>query len=242
LQLLIIAWQVQLQIITAVVKLFLKTSQSPAKRDEAQQLLQTVLKNATSECDNPDIRDRAYIYWRLLSINPDNAIAREVVLADKPAITSTIQNLPQGLLEQLLAELSTLASVYHKPPSAFMEARRGKGFGILMKRAIEEQRENAAENPITAAAGQKSNIENLLDIDFDGAAPASAAIATLPGGLADLMGSPEAQGSNMDDLFSLGMGGGAGLSNGFEGLDIGGTASPPQMGSKKTNQDILGLF
>jgi len=250
-QLLICGWQVQLQIITAIVKLFLKTSQSPAKRDEAQQLLQTVLKNATSECDNPDIRDRAYIYWRLLSINPDNVIARDVVLADKPAITSTIQNLPQGLLEQLLAELSTLASVYHKPPSAFMEARRGKGLGILMKRAIEEQRENAAENPITAAAGQKSNIENLLDIDFDGAAPASAAIATPPpGGLADLMGTSEVQspvvggGSNLDDLFGLGMGGGgAGLSNGFEGLDIGGTASPPpQTASKKTNQDILGLF
>lgn len=124
-----------------------------------------------------------------------------------------------------------------------------------MKRAIEEQRENAAENPITAATGQKNNIENLLDIDFDGASPATPSAATPPppGGLADLMGSPEVQspvvggGSNMDDLFGLGMGGGggggAGLSNGFEGLDIGGTASPSQqLGSKKTNQDILGLF
>jgi len=40
-----------------------------------------------------------------------------------------------------------------------------------MKRAIEEQRENAAENPITAAAGQKSNIENLLDIDLTARRP-----------------------------------------------------------------------
>jgi AP-1 complex subunit beta-1 len=243
--------QVQLQILTAVVKLFLKTAQNPTKRDESQQLLQTVLKNATSENDNPDIRDRAYIYWRLLSINPDNAIARDVILADKPPITSTIQNLPQGLLEQLLAELSTLASVYHKPPSAFMEARRGKGLGILMKRAIEEQRENAAENAISATTAQKSNIENLLDIDFDGAAPASAAPA---GGLGDLMGSPEVQspvgaGGNLDDLLSLGMGGG-GLENGFAGLDLGGvgsgsgsgTATPQGAGAKKTNQDILGLF
>jgi AP-1 complex subunit beta-1 len=251
--------QVQLQILTAVVKLFLKTAQNPAKRDEAQQLLQTVLKNATSENDNPDIRDRAYIYWRLLSINPDNAIARDVILADKPPITSTIQNLPQGLLEQLLAELSTLASVYHRPPAAFIEARRGKGLGILMKRAIEEQRENAAENAILATAGaQKNNVENLLDIDFDGGAPATPSTGV---GLADLM-SPTVQSpvvgpgqSNLDDLLSLGMGGGEGggggaagmgLENGFAGLDLGGSSgtATPQAGTagKKTNQDILGLF
>ena len=29
--------------------------------------MQTVLQAATAETDNPDIRDRAYIYWRLLS-------------------------------------------------------------------------------------------------------------------------------------------------------------------------------
>jgi len=122
-----------------------------------------------------------------------------------------------------------------------MEARRGKGFGI-MKRAIEEQRENAAENPITAAASQKSNIENLLDIDFDGAAPASAAITTPPGGLADLMGSPEAQGSNMNDLFGLGMGGGAGCRTDSRAGYWRGCLAAATDGSKKTNQDILGLF
>ncbi|KAF8247704.1 Adaptor protein complex beta subunit [Wilcoxina mikolae CBS 423.85] len=249
--------QVQLQILTAVVKLFLKTFQSPAKRDESQKLLQTVLKEATSECDNPDIRDRAYIYWRLLSINPDNAIATQVILADKPPITSTIPNLPQNLLDQLLAELSTLASVYHKPPAAFMEVRRGKGLGGLMRRAIEEQRENMAENPVAAAvAGQnKSNIENLLDIDFDGAAPASAAVNTPPVGLEELMSvqSPIATappGGGLEDLFGLdgGSGSGNGLSGGFEGLDIGGgggggfMSQQQQQQEKKSNQDILGLF
>lgn len=53
--------QVQLQILTAVVKLFLK------KPDNNQGLVQTVLQAATADNDNPDIRDRAYVYWRLLS-------------------------------------------------------------------------------------------------------------------------------------------------------------------------------
>ena len=234
--------QVQLQILTAVVKLFLKTSSNPTKRDESQQLLQTVLKEATSECDNPDIRDRAYVYWRLLSINPDNVIATEVILADKPPITSTIQNLPPNLLGELLAELSTLASVYHKPPSAFMENRRGKGLGGLMKLALQEQKDNAAETQVPVAGG--GGVEDLLDIDFDGAAPASAAVKTPPpGGLAELMGD-----NGMDDMFGAADVGGNGLGElgGFGGLDLnGGSQSPApsqQSGSKKTNQDILGLF
>jgi vesicle coat complex subunit len=56
--------QVQLQILTAVVKLFLK------KPEQSQGLVQKVLQAATAESDNPDIRDRAYVYWRLLSSDP----------------------------------------------------------------------------------------------------------------------------------------------------------------------------
>lgn len=62
--------QTQLQILTAVVKLFLK------KPDQAQGLVQKVLQAATAESDNPDIRDRAYVYWRLLSSDPQVAKVR----------------------------------------------------------------------------------------------------------------------------------------------------------------------
>jgi len=49
------------------VKLFLK------KPDQSQGLVQKVLQAATAENDNPDIRDRAYVYWRLLSSDPQVA-------------------------------------------------------------------------------------------------------------------------------------------------------------------------
>jgi AP-1 complex subunit beta-1 len=133
--------QTQLQIITAVVKLFLK------KPDESQGLVQKVLQAATAESDNPDIRDRAYVYWRLLSSDPQ--IAKNVVLSARPPITSTIPVLPTPLLDSLLPHLSTLASVYHKPPSAFLGQGRASA---LQAAAIEEAREHARENPIAAAA------------------------------------------------------------------------------------------
>ena len=165
-------------------------------------------------------------------------------------------SLPPSLLEQLLSELSTLASVYHKPPESFV----GKGrFGAdeIQRAAIQEQRQNAAENPIAASvaaagtngASAKSNIENLLDIDFDGAAPASAEQSSAVG-TPDRVASPasaSAAGGGMADMMGLfDMGGpsataasngqasaGGGMSDlmsGFEGMDLSGTSAPPPPG------------
>jgi len=46
------------------VKLFLK------KPEEGEDVIQRILKLATEEVENPDLRDRAYIYWRMLSSSP----------------------------------------------------------------------------------------------------------------------------------------------------------------------------
>jgi len=40
---------------------------------------------ATEEVENPDLRDRAYIYWRMLSTSPEKTTV--VVLGDKPNIS-----------------------------------------------------------------------------------------------------------------------------------------------------------
>jgi vesicle coat complex subunit len=66
-------------LITATVKLYLK------KPEVSENLIQTVLKMATEEVENPDLRDRAYIYWRMLSTSPEKTA--EVVLGDKPNIS-----------------------------------------------------------------------------------------------------------------------------------------------------------
>lgn len=275
--------QTQLQTLTAVVKLFLK------KPSNNQGLVQKVLQAATAENDNPDIRDRAYVYWRLLSGDLDVAKVRNftptlvliatdllqsIILSQKPAITTTMTSLPPALLEQLLSELSTLASVYHKPPESFV----GKGrFGAdeIQRAAIQEQRQNAAENPIAAsvAGGQngapaQSNIENLLDIDFDGAAPASqeqnsasatpervaspASGAGQSGGIADMMGLFDAPPPAPAQSSVAGPGNPNDLMNGFAGLDLSGSSQPPpasaQLGhgtqeqKQNPNDDLLGLF
>ncbi|KAI9591696.1 Clathrin/coatomer adaptor, adaptin-like protein [Syncephalis fuscata] len=107
---------VQLQIVTAVVKMFLR------RPSDGQDIVIQTLEAATKECDNPDIRDRAYIYWRLLSSNPD--AAKAVVLAEKPPINMEIQTVSPPLLDVLIRNLSTLSSVYHKLPESIVGTER----------------------------------------------------------------------------------------------------------------------
>jgi AP-1 complex subunit beta-1 len=54
-------------ILTAAVKLYLKLE------DDAEDLVTDVLRMATDESDNPDLRNRGYIYWRMLSEDPETA-------------------------------------------------------------------------------------------------------------------------------------------------------------------------
>jgi len=104
--------QVQLQLLTATVKLFLK------QPDTTQDMVTRVLTMATEDSDNPDLRDRGYVYWRLLSSDPE--AARAVVLSEKPEIGDDTFTLEPTLLEELMSQIATLASIYHKPPEAFV--------------------------------------------------------------------------------------------------------------------------
>ena len=221
-------------------------------------MVQKVLQAATAENDNPDIRDRAYVYWRLLSSDPQ--IARNIVLSQRPQITSTIPVLSGPLLDTLIPNLSTLASVYQKPPQTFLGQGRSSA---LQNAAIEEARQNARENPIAAAAvtaamtgvsaPQQNNAENLLDIDFDGAAPASMQKTPIAGasGLEGLAGTPQRVASpsitsptkqvgGMEDLMGMfgnsngappnplnGGGGSDDLMNGFASMSMNGGQPPP---------------
>uniref|UniRef100_A0A8C5UQG2 AP complex subunit beta n=1 Tax=Microcebus murinus TaxID=30608 RepID=A0A8C5UQG2_MICMU len=220
--------QVQLQLLTAIVKLFLK------KPTETQELVQQVLSLATQDSDNPDLRDRGYIYWRLLSTDP--VAAKEVVLAEKPLISEETDLIEPTLLDELICYIGTLASVYHKPPSAFVEGGRGVVHKSLPPRTASSE---STESPETAPAGappgeqpdviptQGDLLGDLLNLDLG--PPVSGpplattsvqmgAVDLLGGGLDSLIGGPNFVappaaavpaslgapiGSGLSDLFDL---------------------------------------
>lgn len=112
--------QVQLALLTAAVKLFIYKSQS----ETSKALVHKVLKWATEEVDNPDLRDRGFMYWRMLAINP--TVAGEIVLAEKPAITTDSDRMDRGALDQLLLHTGTLGSIYHKNPEVSRNRSRAR--------------------------------------------------------------------------------------------------------------------
>ncbi|EMR08424.1 hypothetical protein PNEG_03260 [Pneumocystis murina B123] len=144
--------QTQLQLLTATIKLFLKNPKNN------QEIIQKVFEIIESGCDIPDMRDRAYIYWRLLS--KDIEIAKEIVLPSKVPVFC--KNIPPKLLRELICEFSTLASVFYKLIPTHVKLDKD-GKDLMKQKAIEEymQINNRTR------ANFKRNTENLLDIDFD---------------------------------------------------------------------------
>lgn len=239
--------QVQLQLLTAVVKLFLKR---PA---DTQELVQHVLSLATQDSDNPDLRDRGFIYWRLLSTDP--AAAKEVVLADKPLISEETDLLEPTLLDELICHISSLASVYHKPPTAFVE---GRGAGVRKslpnrQNSGDETQQQVPSTSSTSEASsvipnQESLIGDLLSMDINAPVATSSTtiqsssnIDLLGGGLDILLGGTSGVGSTettgnglLGDIF--GIGGGSSTS----------TVSTPKIvwlpAEKGKGLEVLGTF
>jgi hypothetical protein len=83
-----------------------------------------VLKWATEKVDNPDLRDRGFMYWRLLAHS--TKVASGVVLNDQLIISTDTDRMERGALDQLLLHTGTLSSIYHKNPdvSYIIYARR----------------------------------------------------------------------------------------------------------------------
>ncbi|KZT25084.1 Adaptor protein complex beta subunit [Neolentinus lepideus HHB14362 ss-1] len=254
------SYPVQLQTLTAVVKLFLK------KPDVSQGLVQRILNTATKDCDSPDVRDRAYIYWRLLSSDP--AAAKGVVLAQRPPISLSRTTVSPALLEELLSEIGTLASVYHKPAETFI-GRGRVGADSVQRKGLDLVDDQLATQKAlqTVAAGQQS--ENLLDFDdvlaSDSQPSGLAATTIIPQtpAAANLLAGTSA--NPLDDLVSIFGGGGmtgtpSAPQNPLGELSFGGdngfgspinSVPPSQLGAssvtspvqtQKPQDDLLGLF
>lgn len=137
---------VQLQLLSACVKLYIK------KPEEGKDIINDLLQQATQKSDNADIRDRAYIYWRVLS--SENNLAPKIVLANRPPAVDKNEAVNHQLLAELLPQLSTLASVYYKSPAS-LDGESKYGVSEVHKRAQEEMPD------------QILRADNLLDLEDD---------------------------------------------------------------------------
>ncbi|GMM29666.1 Apl2 protein [Martiniozyma asiatica (nom. inval.)] len=120
---------VQVAILNTLVKLSLNNTETSKAN------LQKVLDLATKEVENPDVRDKAFIYWRLLSSN--NKLQKDTILTPLPTLQSTIPTFTPELLETLKKEIGMLGSVYYRPGSTFGEGKDWK-MGVVKGKELDE--------------------------------------------------------------------------------------------------------
>lgn len=134
---------------------------------------------------------------------------QSVVLADRPPIEIPLTSVSPALLDELISDLSSLASAYHKPESTFI------GGGRLGADALARRRDEVTREKALATVVQGQQAENLLDFgeDDDDAQQKNGSTSGL-GGLDELMAQADvsgdkgsshqqSQGSQLNDLFGL---------------------------------------
>lgn len=250
----------QLNILTTIVKINLSI-----ENQTYSNYLQKVLEMATKDCENADVRDKAYIYWRLLSSSSKES-QKQIVLTKLPPIKTTIASFNPVVLEALVKELSTLASVYHKPSFTFIDPNLYSPLSSDQVTTRRSKSLNKDENieDLTNLAKQEiinnSKNENLLDFDDDEVKPdnsSSNGSASLLDELNDLFSAPSmpsqaqptqpVQSSTNDilDLFKTPAPQSSqqnqNLTQGIDNLNIDNTSSSSN-NQNKVNNDLLDLF
>ena len=170
-----------------------------------------------------------------------------VVLAPRPSISLPLSTISPALLAELTSELSTLASVYHKPVQAFIGRGRltadevargggGSGSGARRNLALDAaddltNAESATATRAIAVVAQGQRSENLLDFDDD--VPAAMSTGTA-GSVAPAFGG----------LGGLDFSGGGGGASGAAPLPAVGARSGALGGKAAQNplDDLMGLF
>ena len=139
--------KVKLQILNACVKNFLM------KPDEGEEIVKECLQKGAEESENPDVRDRAYIYWRLLEIDPD--IAKEMICSEKPAFKFTEHDeLDVDTIDDMINNMTNVSACYFKKDKDIIneedmvvdeEARKEKAEKEKEKEKKEEKKDEKKE-------------------------------------------------------------------------------------------------
>lgn len=146
---------VQLSILTAVVKFFLNFP------EQGIAMLKHVLSLITNEVDNPDIRDRAYMYLCLFAESP-KYVQRIVMVKDPPLTNVDLTLIEPNLIDVLTPLVGSLAVLYAKIPQEFVPSIRHKPQPIS---GIQSNRKKSEDQSTQNSEIQST--QNLLETEPD---------------------------------------------------------------------------
>jgi hypothetical protein len=107
---------VQLALVSSLVKVYCE------KPDATRDQLQFVLSEATKPGSVPDVKNRALIYWRVLSA--DVRIAKQMLQFSKQTVAHSGVRFDDAVLAELIRNMGSVAGVLHVVPSEFVSRVR----------------------------------------------------------------------------------------------------------------------
>ena len=121
---------VKLQILNAIIKNYVNKPD-----DESETLVKSALKMGGEETENPDVRDRAYVYWRLLESEPD--VAKDMIMAEKPSFEFKEEIAFEGtIVDNIIENMTNISAVYHKLSSELIPKE-----DMVIDKSEEEEKE-----------------------------------------------------------------------------------------------------
>ena len=186
---------VQLQILSTAVKIYISNPEGFMEQ------LSALFRTASENTDNPDLRDRAFIYWRLLNLN-DLELAKEIVMGEKPQTQDEESNGPVSadLAAILIPQLGLVTSVLWETEAKLgIEVPETDGTGETEMTDKGEQAASHAHPKKKEVIEQREiDQEDLLGLGLE--VTAGASTATIPAS------SPIHQAGFSDNLLDIGIG------------------------------------
>ncbi|KAH9578184.1 Clathrin/coatomer adaptor [Trypanosoma melophagium] len=128
---------VQLAILSAVIKMFLRGPEG------MEQTLNVVLDTLTTKSSDPDLRDRAYAYWRLLSKGVGVAKMKQIVHGHQVPVTVESSFSDAMTMADLKKSINTVAVIFGKPFHSFLPP-----YGLVNEDASED--DDGEENSVAS--------------------------------------------------------------------------------------------
>lgn len=199
--------RVQLQILTSAVKMYL------INQDKYQESIINLLQSTSENTDNCDLRDRAFMYWRLL--DEDIELAKEVILGERPIINFKEDVLfDEDLLNALINNMGYVNSVCQthveslplvkvKQQIYIASQERLKNLNAEMEEPDSPSKQSSQKKENASPSKQRSDkkeemVEDILDLGGNSNGKSQAAPEKKN------LGKPPSKESNMNDLDILG--------------------------------------
>lgn len=160
---------VKLALLTAATRLFFK------RPPEMQAMLGRLIQHALDDSANPDVRDRALLYFRLL--RRDVKTAKSIVDGKDPCaiVGDFAEEANTELRDRIFDNFNTLAVIYGQTPDQFVApAKRAKDEHVAMMRERRAGKMNFVEPTTNGGAnGEDAHDNGASVLDAFGAAPES---------------------------------------------------------------------